>query len=729
MDPVAPRSADITVSRSPTNGFGTTIRNLVINNFADDGIFIDADEVSVLGCFIGTDATGTTAVPNQGYGVQVFGGNGVRIGGAKSGGPCTGDCNLISGATGSKANVLLDLLATGALVRGNFIGTDVTGTAKITPTSIHGGIVDKGGSDRIGGANGTTPGGPCTGDCNLISGNDLDGNVVIDKAAVGSIIRGNYIGTDVTGNTAISMGLNGFNSAGILSNATGAMIGGTTPLARNVVSGNVSAGIQVRGLSTTVQGNYIGTNSAGTAAVPNSGPGVTVSQTNGATIGGTAPGAGNLISGASNNGGHGVQIMKSTSTQIVGNLIGTAADGTTPLPNGSDGVNISEQSSNNTVGGQIATAANTIAFNGLNGVRVDGNVPQVHGNTIRGNSIYSNEFGIALFDNGNDNLAAPTIEGISPLHGTSCAHCTVEVFSDSENEGRVFEGSVVTDTGNWTFNGPVSGPNVTATNTDMSNNTSQFSAPVSLPTPTPTPSNTPTHTHAVQPTPTATRTETPSQMPTLMPTATNSPTVPPTLTPTPSPSATTTPSSTATATTPSTLTPTNTRTATVTATSTPSQTATPTLTGTPASTQPPTFANTPTHSATPTPSQTDTPVPTGTVATTATRTAMTIPTDTGALTPTPNQAATPTETASSTPTIPPTVPITLTPTPTPQPCVGDCNGDGQVTVNELIQMVNIALGTADVSTCLAGDANRDGEITVNEIVAGVNNALNGCGGG
>ena len=59
-------------------------------------------------------------------------------------------------------------------------------------------------------------------------------------------------------------------------------------------------------------------------------------------------------------------------------------------------------------------------------------------------------------------------------------------------------------------------------------------------------------------------------------------------------------------------------------------------------------------------------------------------------------------------------------------CVGDCNGDGEVTVNELITMVNIALGTSPVSACMAGDANGDGEITVNEIVAGVNNALNGC---
>jgi len=72
----------------------------------------------------------------------------------------------------------------------------------------------------------------------------------------------------------------------------------------------------------------------------------------------------------------------------------------------------------------------------------------------------------------------------------------------------------------------------------------------------------------------------------------------------------------------------------------------------------------------------------------------------------------------------------LTPTPTttatPLACVGDCSHDGQVTVNELIQMVNIALGNAVVSTCTAGDANGDGEITVNEIVAGVNSALNGC---
>jgi hypothetical protein len=61
-------------------------------------------------------------------------------------------------------------------------------------------------------------------------------------------------------------------------------------------------------------------------------------------------------------------------------------------------------------------------------------------------------------------------------------------------------------------------------------------------------------------------------------------------------------------------------------------------------------------------------------------------------------------------------------------CVGDCNGSGQVTIADLLTMVNIALGNADVSTCSAGDSNRDGQVTIGEIVTAVDNALNGCGG-
>ena len=61
-------------------------------------------------------------------------------------------------------------------------------------------------------------------------------------------------------------------------------------------------------------------------------------------------------------------------------------------------------------------------------------------------------------------------------------------------------------------------------------------------------------------------------------------------------------------------------------------------------------------------------------------------------------------------------------------CVGDCNGDGEVTVNELLVLVNITLDTAALSSCAVGDQNDDGQITVNEIIGGVNNALSACPG-
>src|SRR5215470_4959638 len=70
--------------------------------------------------------------------------------------------------------------------------------------------------------------------------------------------------------------------------------------------------------------------------------------------------------------------------------------------------------------------------------------------------------------------------------------------------------------------------------------------------------------------------------------------------------------------------------------------------------------------------------------------------------------------------------VTATPAPIAAACVGDCNSDGAVTVDELLNLVNIALGNADVSSCSAGDANGDGQITIDEILTAASNALNGC---
>jgi hypothetical protein len=80
-----------------------------------------------------------------------------------------------------------------------------------------------------------------------------------------------------------------------------------------------------------------------------------------------------------------------------------------------------------------------------------------------------------------------------------------------------------------------------------------------------------------------------------------------------------------------------------------------------------------------------------------------------------------------TPTPTETGPIpTATPTTPPTGCVGDCDGSGAVTVDEIVTMVNIALGTQPVGNCLAGDSDGSNTITVDEILSAIQNALNGC---
>ena len=59
-------------------------------------------------------------------------------------------------------------------------------------------------------------------------------------------------------------------------------------------------------------------------------------------------------------------------------------------------------------------------------------------------------------------------------------------------------------------------------------------------------------------------------------------------------------------------------------------------------------------------------------------------------------------------------------------CVGDCNGNEEVTADELITIVNIALGNAELSTCPVDDVDGNGEITIDQILQAVNNALSGC---
>ena len=168
---------------------------------------------------------------------------------------------------------------------------------------------------------------------NVTGGGDSGEAIFVDSSATGFVIQGNYIGTDVTGSVAVPV------SQGIECYATTGQIGGTGPGQGNLLSGATVAApdghngyaIQVQtNFTVAVQGNKIGTNAAGTAAIPNS-IGVAVGANPGddtEVIGGTAPGAGNLISG--NYWGAIGQFGSGGIFQ--GNLIGTDVTGTMALP-------------------------------------------------------------------------------------------------------------------------------------------------------------------------------------------------------------------------------------------------------------------------------------------------------------------------------------------------------------------------------------------------------------
>ncbi len=86
-------------------------------------------------------------------------------------------------------------------------------------------------------------------------------------------------------------------------------------------------------------------------------------------------------------------------------------------------------------------------------------------------------------------------------------------------------------------------------------------------------------------------------------------------------------------------------------------------------------------------------------------------------------------TLNATPPATPTATVTpqlATPTPIALPCIGDCNGDGQVTIDELVIGINIALGTATLDQCPAFDCNGNGQVSVDCLLMATNAALNGC---
>jgi hypothetical protein len=363
---------------------GSTVRGLVINRFGGSGIAcFTAGGNTFVGNYLGTNAAGDSALAN-GTGVQAGGGcTGNTIGGSTD-----ADRNLVSG---NGFGVLL--FASSNIVVGNRIGTDASGLLSVGNGT---GISDGNGGNTIGGTSGTTPGGPCTGACNLISGNSGAG-ISLSAFQGPTTVEGNFIGTDVTGLAALSNGNYGiaiFTGAG-------------HQILRNVLSGNfVGVGMNAAD-GAVIQGNLIGTDAAGLAAIPNEYAGVgAFNAANGTMIGGAAgpPGSScvfpcNLISG---NTGFGIALGTGGSSSgqendvVQGNCIGTQVDCVSPLPNGTDGIQIGLSASDETIGGTAPGEGNVIAYNAA-GIDMGSG----ERNTIRGNSVFANEgLGIDLGSNG-----------------------------------------------------------------------------------------------------------------------------------------------------------------------------------------------------------------------------------------------------------------------------------------------------------------------------------------
>jgi hypothetical protein len=377
--------------------------------------------------------------------------------------------NLISGLVITGAQYAgIAIVGSGARrnrIVGNFLGTDPTGSE--SRPNDNGIVIYLGAADNL-------VGGPEPSDGNLISGCRVDGIYINQSDS--NVVAGNTIGLDRTGTKALGNGKFGI----LIANANHNRIGGSLAGERNVISGNGQAGIVIGFDKNTrynsIIGNYIGTDISGKIPYANNGGGIEVSNgANNNRIGGTLPGESNLISG---NTGYGIYIFTSMtdSNLVEGNQIGTDFSGLAALPNSSGGICIYGGPKANRIG-----PYNVIRFNSMDGILIQYDTTQY--NRITRNSISNNtRSGIIFFNGANGGIAAPSLfwDG-SEAAGSAVPNGTVEIFSDSSGQGRIYEGSVTADgEGRFSWSGIPSGPNLTATVTDPAGNTSEFSQPAAV---------------------------------------------------------------------------------------------------------------------------------------------------------------------------------------------------------------------------------------------------------
>lgn len=375
---------DVADARDTQVGLPVLFGGNVIGGSNSDGVRVRglAWNTKVQGNYIGTDVSGTVATTNTGSGVNDSAYH------TQIGGPGLG--NLISG---NALNGVTIGGGEGAVVQGNYIGVNVSGTGPLSNRQY--GVYVNNATNVVIGGTGTAR--------NVISASRLTG-LVVDGASSNVLVVGNYIGLNATGTAPIPNG-----TAGVLVDAHDTTIGGTGELG-NVVSGNLNFGIEVAtGRQVRIIGNTVGLAADGVTPVPNSSGGLRLrGGARGVVVGGTNALEANVIA---RNGNTSEFVVEGPSAehQIIGNFIGVQRYGVAFTNHDtSRGLFISESPSNRIAGNVLGQLGESIYLSGTGSIAnvIQGNFIGEYQLEVRSNS----SWGVVLSNAPNNRVGGFTTE-------------------------------------------------------------------------------------------------------------------------------------------------------------------------------------------------------------------------------------------------------------------------------------------------------------------------------
>jgi parallel beta-helix repeat protein len=391
----APGSSHNLIGLNPAGNSGA-VANVISGNSGAGIVLAGSSANTVVANRIGTNAAGTSAVPNGGDGILVTGdSDGNEIGGTVFTDAATGRTNNPTGSKGTVTPVFVvpplgnqisgnagngvAILhgARGNSLNGNFIGTTADGDAALG--NVHDGVWISGSNDNS-----------LTG-CkvvnnpfvyyNVISGNNENGLRITNSDR--TTVQGNFFGAGANNTDLVPNRLNGIVVDG---SSAHTKVGGVIPLG-NVAAGNGLNGIKVSGRArgfTTF--NTFGGLLAFKGAAPNGNDGLLITSSGGNNLART-----NVFSGNARNG---IELAgKASGVTVDPNLVGVTTNGMSPLPNGGDGLLIRGDAHRNTIGGSRVSVIpqNTFSANGRYGIAIGG---RAHDNRVFSSFVGTKIFGV-----------------------------------------------------------------------------------------------------------------------------------------------------------------------------------------------------------------------------------------------------------------------------------------------------------------------------------------------